>query len=89
MKPARPVLLVLGLAACASHATTAGPGSIKGYGVDPVPGDSQAAMLSTCARPELPSAAADRGTSLDAECDQLRRTLHNQPGNAVVPGATP
>ena len=81
------MVFVLGLAACSSPAATGGQGSIKGYGVEPVSGDSLSAMLARCTQPA--SQSADRGTSLDAECDQLHRTLHNQPGNSAMPAATP
>lgn len=83
------ILLVLGLAACSSPAATSGQGSIKGYGVEPVSGNSLDAMLARCSQEGPQSATADRGTSLDAECNQLHRTLHNQPGNSFTPSATP
>lgn len=89
MNTSLPILFVLGLAACSSPAVTDGQGSIKGYGVEPVSGESLDAMLARCSQPASQSAAADRGTSLDAECHQLHQTLHNQPGNSVMPAATP
>ena len=89
MSAAWPILLAIGLSACSSPAPTGGQESIKGYGVEPVAGDSLTAMLAHCSQSGPRSAAADRGTSLDAECNQLHRTLHNQPGNSVTPGATP
>ena len=89
MNTSWPILLVLGLAACSSPAATGGQGSIKGYGVKPVSGDSLSAMLARCSQPGPQTATADRGMSPDAECNQLHRTLHNQPGNSVTPGATP
>jgi hypothetical protein len=83
------ILLVLGLAACSSPAATDGQGSIKGKGVAPVSGESLDAMLARCSQPGPQTATAERGTSLDAECNQLHRTLHNQPGNSVAPSTTP
>ena len=59
--------------------------SLKGYGIKGVEAPTLAAMLARCA-------AATRGTApleddetqvvLDARCDQLRRSLHTQPGNS-------
>lgn len=88
MNASWPILLVLGLAACSSPAATGRQGGIKGYGVEPVSGDSLSAMLARCSQPGSQAISADRAGSLDAECDQLHRTLHNQPGNSVTVGAT-
>jgi hypothetical protein len=84
-----PILFVLGLAACSSSAATDRQANLKGYGVEPVSGDSLRAMLARCSQPGPQAVGVDRGTSLDAECNQLHRTLHNQPGNSVTSGATP
>ncbi len=89
MNAAWPILLALGLSACSSPAETSGQGSVKGYGVEPVTGNSLSAMLARCSQPGPQAATVDRGMSPDAECDQLHRTLHNQPGNSVAPSATP
>ncbi|NPD66024.1 hypothetical protein HN018_03365 [Lichenicola cladoniae] len=84
-----PILFVLGLAACSSPAVTDRQPGLKGYGVEPVSGDSLSTMLARCSQSRPQVVGVDRGTSLDAECNQLHRTLHNQPGNSVTPGATP
>ena len=84
MDATRSVLfLVLGLAACSSSAVPAQQGSIKGYGVEPVAGDSLDAMLARCSRPGQQALPAEPAASLDAQCDQLRRTLRTQPGNSA------
>lgn len=88
MNAAWPILLALGLAACSAPAATGAQGNIKGYGVEPVSGDSLSAMLARCSQSGSQAIGVDRATSLDAECNQLHRTLHNQPGNSVIPGAT-
>ena len=77
------LLLVLGLAACSSSAAPAKQGSVEGYGVEPVAGDSLDAMLARCPQPGQQAQPARQAASLSAECDQLRRTLRTQPGNSV------
>ena len=89
MNASLPILFVLGLAACSSSAVTDGQAGPKGYGVEPVSGDSLSAMLARCSRPGSQAAGVERDRSLGAECDQLHRTLHNQPGNSVMPAAVP
>ncbi len=84
------ILLVLagGLAACSGQ--TAGTPSTKlGFGtpgVDRYAAGSQAttlqAQLDQCGQ-VLQTSVAGRTDSLAAACQQLQRTLHNQPGNAV------
>ena len=91
MNASLPIVLVLmlGLAACSVPTTADGQAGIKGYGVATVAGDDLSGMLARCSQPRPQTITADRGTSLDAECNQLHRTLHNQPGNSVTPGAAP
>ena len=83
--------LIVLLAACAptkrsdiATAQHSADGTL-GYGVGAVDGDDLAAMLETCVQVEqtafAPSSAAGRG--LPVQCDQLRRSIGNQPGNSV------
>ena len=91
MNASLPIVLVLmlGLAACSAPAKIDGQAGIKGYGVETVAGDDLSGMLARCSQPGPQTTTGDRGTSLNAECNQLHRTLHNQPGNSVASGATP
>ena len=77
------LLLVLGLAGCSSSVAPVKQGSVRSYGVEPVAGGSLDAMLDRCSRPGQQALPAGRAPSLNAQCDQLRRTLHNQPGNSA------
>ena len=89
------MLTVLGLTACAGQ--PAGPDAgMRGVGTPGVStylrGDqtiSLQAMLDRCRQiPQQTNPnSGDRGLSV--ACDQLRRTLHSQPGNTVKPGAVP
>lgn len=76
------LLLVLGLAGCSSSVVPVKQG-IKSYGVEPVAGDSLDAMLARCSQPGQQAGPAERAASLNAQCDQLRRTLRAQPGNSA------
>lgn len=55
---------------------------LRGFGVLPVEGASLREMLSRCRQAH---ASGSRGEDpvTEARCDQLRRTIRNQPGNAV------
>jgi hypothetical protein len=77
------LLLVLGLAGCSSSVAPVKQGNIKSYGVEPVVGDSLGAMLARCSQPGQQAEPAERAASLNAQCDQLRRSLRNQPGNSA------
>lgn len=83
------IVFLLVLAACSSPAATDGQASIKGYGVAAVAGNDLSAMLARCPRSGSQATVAERSTPLDAECNQLLRTMHNQPGNSVKPDAIP
>lgn len=86
------ILLLSGwaLAACSSQPARP-PAGLLGYGtpgVDRYVRDGQAgdlqAQLDLCRR--VPQPRADMQTQgLPAACGQLRRTINNQPGNAVQP----
>ena len=80
--------LTLGLGACAAAPPRTGT-AILGYGTPGVSsyvqGDeatSLQAQLDRCRQVSDP-AAASQTQGLAAACGQLRRTLRNQPGNAV------
>lgn len=83
---------VLGLSACS--AGSPGPhAGMLGYGTPSVaayvPADEGASVraeLQLCDRVPPPGSAG-RTQGLPAACDQLRRTLRNQPGNGVRPTA--
>ena len=68
------ILLAATLSGCAAGGAAA-DGHARGYGIGPVEGETLNAMLARC--------AADGFAS--PECDQLRRTERNQPGNAAAP----
>ena len=82
------------LAALANLAACAGPppaGEVRGVGTPGVVAylpESEtrdvATMRERCGR--VPAAAAPGERSLASACDQLRRTLRTQPGNAVSAG---
>lgn len=55
---------------------------LKGFGVMAVEGRTLQEMLARC-RQTRTSAEGDDVTVAAARCDQLRRTLRNQPGNAA------
>ncbi len=81
------LMLALGLAACAGPDRNPAPG-LLGYGTPAVSAyvpEDQAASLQTmrasCER--VPPADPSETQGLPAACDQLHRTLRNQPGNAV------
>lgn len=78
----------LGFAACAGPGQDPDPG-LRGYGTPSVstyvPADkatSVQAMLDRCEQGRQDSPRSET-QDLAAACDQLRHTLHNQPGNAV------
>lgn len=81
---------VLGLAAC-NAAPSQKPAGMLGFGTPAVSayapdGDAPSlrAQLERCERvPQASSAGETQG--LPAACDQLRRTVWNQPGNSVQP----
>ena len=80
---------VFGLAACARPGQDPGPG-LRGYGTPDVSAyvpESQAtrlhALLHRCARASSQPSPASATQGLSAACDQLRHTLHNQPGNGI------
>lgn len=86
--------LAFTLAACSSptqapnlsRQTTTGP--IRGYGVPGVEGPDLASMLRTC---DMLGDQSSQGSTpadqdLRTRCDQLRRTMGTQPGNAVRAG---
>lgn len=57
--------------------------SLKGYGIKGVDGATLAEMRDRCARAARGDGTPDEDTALlQARCDQLARTTHNQPGNA-------
>jgi len=84
------------LLAAASLAACAGPppvpaNGILGYGTPGVSsypnagqGDSLGSLMERC-RTVPASAGPPRPQSLEAACDQLHRTVRNQPGNSVDP----
>lgn len=93
MRPCQvlPLLLaVLGLAACNVTPLQTQPG-MRGFGTQGVSayapdGDAPSlqAQLERCERlPQAGSAGQTQG--LPAACDQLRRTIRNQPGNSMQP----
>lgn len=58
--------------------------SLKGYGIKAVDGETLANMRDRCARAALGEAKLMEGETpalLKARCDQLARSMHNQPGN--------
>jgi hypothetical protein len=83
---------VLVLTGCTGQPPGPLPGQrLRGYGTPSVsayvPADQAAslqAMLDRCERVPRPPDPAET-VGLPAACDQLHRTLHNQPGNAVRP----
>ncbi len=86
-----------GVAACAAPAPD--KGGLLGYGTPGVSGYVQddrdstlQAELERCRGVGLPDAAGQAGRQtggLEAACNQLRRTAHNQPGNGVQPARAP
>ena len=86
-----------GVAACAAPAPD--KGGLLGYGTPGVSSYVQGSQDSTlqaelerCRGVGLPDAADQAGRQtggLEAACNQLRRTAHNQPGNAVRPARVP
>ena len=84
------LLAVLGLAACTATPLQMQAG-MRGFGTPGVSayapdGDAPSlqAQLERCERvPQTGSASQTQG--LAAACDQLRRTIRNQPGNSVQP----
>lgn len=55
---------------------------LRGFGVMPVEGATLQEMLSRC-RHVRASGAGSGDPVTEARCDQLRRTVRNQPGNAA------
>jgi len=79
-----------GLAACAGQPPGPETG-IRGVGTPGVaayvPADRATSLQAMQANCEgVPPAAPSATQGLPAACDQLRRTLNNQPGNAAQPG---
>jgi NCAIR mutase (PurE)-related protein len=72
-------------AACA-HAGAVTEPSLKGYGIKGVEGGTLSDMLARCAVGTSAEASVADGEGpalLAARCAQLRRSLHNQPGNGA------
>ena len=87
-------LLLLGgsLVACAPSSPRKGVGTL-GYGTPGVSayaesGDTLRAQLDTC-RGVSPPASPGQTQGLPAACEQLNRTVRNQPGNSVRPARAP
>ena len=89
------VLLAAALvtSACALPGQDPGPG-LRGYGtpsvstyVSPDQASSVQAQLVRCANVPRQLGQTSGTQGLTAACDQLRHTLHNQPGNAVEASA--
>lgn len=81
------MVLALGLASCAGPGRDAAPG-LLGYGTPGVsaymPEDRAASLQAMRASCEgVPPADPSATQGLPAACDQLHRTLRNQPGNAA------
>lgn len=60
--------------------------SVKGYGIRGVEGATLSEMLRRCAAARLGDIALAEGESqalFTARCEQLHRTLRNQPGNSA------
>ncbi|WP_237480265.1 hypothetical protein [Lichenibacterium dinghuense] len=77
--------LALPLGASAARAEAVTEPSLKGYGIKGVEAPTLPAMLARCAAARRGSAALEEGETpalLAARCDQLRRSVHNQPGNS-------
>lgn len=55
---------------------------LRGFGVMPVDGRTQQEMLSRC-RQVRANGAGGNDPVAEARCDQLHRTIRNQPGNAA------
>ena len=80
------------LAACAAPPPRAAPGKLLGYGtpgveshLQPGQGDNLQALLARCQGVAEPVGVAPGRQTLEAACDQLHRTMHNQPGNSAGP----
>jgi hypothetical protein len=90
------IAAAVGLAGCAARSADQNP-VLRGVGTPGVslyPADNQATtlhdLLDHCRQVAPAQAGPPSGTrDLSAACRQLRRTLHNQPGNTVEPGAPP
>jgi hypothetical protein len=84
-----PLLAVLGVASCAGSPLPSKP-ELLGYGTPAVtsyvPADQAGSVQAMQARcTGVPSAGPSATQGLSAACDQLRRTIHNQPGNEARP----
>ena len=86
-------VVALGLVGCDAAGPRQGPSppGLLGYGTPDVsayvPADRASSLQAMRANCEGVSPPADPSATqgLPAACDQLRRTLHNQPGNATRP----
>ncbi|MDJ0390319.1 hypothetical protein QMO56_19590 [Roseomonas sp. E05] len=88
------LLAAAALAACAERQPAPRSG-LPGVGTPGVtshmPGEeptSVQALLERCSPAPSASGTPPRPQSFAAACDELRRTLHNQPGNSVSAGGT-
>ena len=73
------------LCAGAARAEPAAEPGLKGYGIKAVGAPTLPAMLARCdaaARGAAPLEEGETPALLAARCGQLRRSLHNQPGNS-------
>lgn len=69
-----------------AHAELVTEPSVKGYGIKGVTGATLSDMLGRCADARRGGFALAEGESpalFKARCDQLHRTLRNQPGNSA------
>lgn len=82
------VILAAGIAACSPLADPSVAGNdsanVKGYGVGAVGGDTLSEMVARCSGHMSKADTAENPADTMAECDQLRRTAHTQPGNSIV-----
>ena len=77
--------LLLPPGASAARAEAVTEPSLKGYGIKGVEAPTLPAMMARCAAAKRGSAPLEEGETpalLAARCDQLRRSVHNQPGNS-------
>lgn len=84
----RPILAALSLVAglCSAQAQAVTEPGMKGFGIRAVEGRTLPEMLGRCAdadRGEASLAPGETPALLAARCDQLRRSLHTQPGNTA------
>lgn len=84
----RQILAALSLVAglCSAQAQAVTEPGMKGFGIRAVEGRTLPEMLGRCAdadRGEASLAPGETPALLAARCDQLRRSLHTQPGNTA------